>query len=124
MRLSRYLTQTSRVHENIAAFGGDPNHISAIGQSFGATATYHIVNSNITADLGIVNAISESGVRSPNDPQVPQYGCGYVNETAAQTEAASILAGVNATTITEARALNYSTIWIICIQVSRSLPCW
>ncbi|ESZ97956.1 carboxylesterase [Sclerotinia borealis F-4128] len=56
------------VHENIAAFGGDPDHISAIGQSFGAAVTYHIVNSNLTADLGIVNAISESGVRSPNDP--------------------------------------------------------
>ncbi|TEY38094.1 hypothetical protein BOTCAL_0500g00030 [Botryotinia calthae] len=98
------------VHENIAAFGGDPNHISAIGQSFGAAATYHIVNSNMTADLGIVNAISESGVRSPSDPQVGNYECGYLNQTAALTLGSSILAGVNVTSISEGRALDYNTI--------------
>ncbi|TGO91049.1 hypothetical protein BPOR_0041g00120 [Botrytis porri] len=68
------------VHENIATFGGDPNHITVMGQSFGSAATYHIVNSNLTADNGIVGAISESGVR------------------------------LNVTTVEEARALTYETI--------------
>jgi carboxylesterase 2 len=54
-------------HDNIAAFGGDPDHITVMGQSFGSAATFHIVNSNLTTGLGIVGAISESGVRSPND---------------------------------------------------------
>ncbi|RAO73891.1 uncharacterized protein BHQ10_009903 [Talaromyces amestolkiae] len=94
------------VHENIAAFGGDPDHISIIGQSFGAAATYHIVNSELTAGLGIVNAISESGVRSPNDPNVNAYECSYSTLTDAEELGAEILEGLNVTSITEARALD------------------
>lgn len=94
------------VHENIAAFGGDPDHISVIGQSFGAAAVYHIINSNMTADLGIVNGISESGVRSPNDPNVQHYECGYLNSTAGEALGEQVLAALNVTTIAEARALS------------------
>lgn len=99
------------VHDNIAQFGGDPEHISAIGQSFGAAAVYHMVNSPLTADLGIVNAISESGVRSPRDPEVTHYECGYYNQTYAETIGDAVLAALNVTTVDEARDIDYATIF-------------
>lgn len=99
------------VHENIAQFGGDPDHISAIGQSFGAAAVYHMVNSPLTADLGIVNAISESGVRTPRDPKVQNLECGYYNQTYAETVGEEVLAAVNVTTVAEARGIDYATLF-------------
>lgn len=99
------------VHDNIEHFGGDPDHISAIGQSFGAASVYHMVNSPLAADLGIVNAISESGVRSPRDPQVQNFECGYYNLTYAEAIGEAVFASVNATTVDEARAVDTATIF-------------
>ncbi|KAH6654924.1 Alpha/Beta hydrolase protein [Truncatella angustata] len=98
------------VHENIAAFGGDPDHITVLGQSFGSAATYHIVNSNLTTGLGIVGAISESGVRSPNDVMTSEIALSYDTMEAAEAIGADALAAINATTIEEARAVTYETI--------------
>ncbi|KAF7938418.1 uncharacterized protein EAE98_000756 [Botrytis deweyae] len=98
------------VHENIAAFGGDPDHITVMGQSFGSAATYHIVNSNLTADKGIVGAISESGVRSPNDVYTSYIALSYINQTAAEVLGAEAFEALNVTTVEEARALTYETI--------------
>ncbi|KAL4899304.1 hypothetical protein BDW74DRAFT_171590 [Aspergillus multicolor] len=103
------LTETTAVqwvHENIAAFGGDPDHISVIGQSFGAAATYHIVNSELTADMGIVNAISESGVRSPHDPNTGHFECAYTTLDDAETLGQEILSSLNVTSIDQARAID------------------
>lgn len=56
------------VHENIAAFGGDPDQITVVGQSAGSAATYHMLNSPLTKGL-IKGAIIESGgIRYPQDP--------------------------------------------------------
>ncbi|KAJ5093566.1 Alpha/Beta hydrolase protein [Penicillium angulare] len=98
------------VHENIAAFGGDPDHISIIGQSFGSAATYHIVNSEMTADLGIVNAISESGVRSPSDPNTGVYECSYSTLAEAEAMSTEMLGALNLSTIAEGRALDTETL--------------
>ncbi|PYH31665.1 carboxylesterase [Aspergillus neoniger CBS 115656] len=98
------------VHENIAAFGGDPDHISVIGQSFGDAATNHIVNSELTADLGIVNAISESGVRSPNDPNSGVFECAYTTLDDAETIGEEIISSLNVSSIAEARAIDTTTL--------------
>ncbi|KAJ5672822.1 alpha/beta-hydrolase [Penicillium longicatenatum] len=52
------------IHENIADIGGNPEHITVMGQSTGSAATYHILNSPLTKGL-IKGAIIESDVRDP-----------------------------------------------------------
>lgn len=98
------------VHENIAAFGGDPNHITVMGQSFGSGATYHIVNSPLTADLGIVNAICESGVTWPSDPYTGEQANAYINQTAANAAGTEAFRALNVSSVAEARALSYASV--------------
>ncbi|OGE51873.1 hypothetical protein PENARI_c012G08233 [Penicillium arizonense] len=75
-------------HDNMAAFGGDPDHITVMGQSFGSAATFHIVNSNLTTSLGIRDRTLDEAL---------EIG-------------AAALADLNVTTVDEARALSYETI--------------
>lgn len=48
------------VHENIAAFGGDPENITVFGQSAGAMSTQTLISSPLTGNL-IKKAILQSG---------------------------------------------------------------
>lgn len=98
------------VHENIAAFGGDPDHITVMGQSFGSGATYHIVNSPLTTDLGIVNAICESGVTWPSDPYTGEQANAYINQSAANAAGTEAFSALNVSSVAEARALSYDSV--------------
>ncbi|OJJ97443.1 hypothetical protein ASPACDRAFT_32638 [Aspergillus aculeatus ATCC 16872] len=97
------------VHENIAAFGGDPEAITVAGQSFGSGASYHIVNSPLTKGL-IKGAIAESGLKDPYDPDMWGYGSDYRNMTWALDFSASFVESLNATSIEELRAMDLATI--------------
>ena len=66
------------VHANIAAFGGDPDDITILGQSAGAGSVKALVSSPLTGDL-IKKAIIQSGggvsvppAGAPAQPAVPQ----------------------------------------------------
>lgn len=94
------------VHANIAAFGGDPDHITVMGQSAGSAATYHMVNSPLTKGL-IVGAIIESGVRDPHDPEAITLAEGYKNQSVIMATSEGYMESLNVSTIAELRALDY-----------------
>lgn len=89
---------------NIQAFGGDPDHVTVMGQSAGSAATYHIVNSPLTEGL-IVGAIIESGVRDPHDPLCTSLAENYSPLNDSMTNGVEFLASLNISTIAEARAV-------------------
>ncbi|KAF4630086.1 hypothetical protein G7Y89_g8056 [Cudoniella acicularis] len=94
------------VHANIASFGGDPDHITIMGQSAGSAATQHMLNSPLTSGL-IVNAIIESGVRDPHDPQASSLAEGYHNLSVALTTGATYMSSLSASSIAGLRALPF-----------------
>jgi len=96
------------IHENIEAFGGDPDQITVMGQSAGSAATLHILNSPLTKGL-IVGAIIESGVRDPHDPLSSSLAENYRNLTFALEQGVEYLADKNSTSIAAARELDYTT---------------
>lgn len=87
---------------------GNPDQITVMGQSAGSAATYHILNSPLTTDVGIKGAIIESGVRDPHDPLCSSLAEGYTTLESSYSTAASFLASLNVTTIAQARALPYT----------------
>jgi len=99
------------VKANIASFGGDPGHITTIGQSAGSASTYHMVNSPLTKGL-IVGAIIESGVHNPYDPEAASLAQGHQNLSIALTTGAEYMISLNATSIADMRALDFDDLII------------
>lgn len=90
---------------NVAAFGGDPDHITAVGQSFGSAAVYHIINSPEAEGL-IVGAICESGIKDPYDPTMSGFANSYMNQSYSYTFSETYASSLNATTVAELRNLS------------------
>lgn len=61
------------VHENISAFGGDPDNITIFGQSAGALGVKALVSSPLTGDL-VKKAIIQSGGGVDEKPMFPAPG--------------------------------------------------
>ncbi|KAF2033012.1 alpha/beta-hydrolase [Setomelanomma holmii] len=94
----------NRVHENIGAFGGDPERITVAGQSAGSAATYHMLNSPLTKGL-IKGAIIESGVRYPRDPLCSALAENYRNMSTALATGETLMSYFNTSSIADLRAL-------------------
>lgn len=94
--------------DNIEAFGGDPNHITVMGQSAGSAASYHVLNSPFNKGL-IAGAIIESGVRYPKDPLCSTLAENYRTLDAALAKGETYVSALNITSIEQLRALNFSS---------------
>ncbi|KAJ5735735.1 uncharacterized protein N7483_000860 [Penicillium malachiteum] len=92
------------IRENIAAFGGDPEHITVMGQSAGSAASQHILNSPLTKGQ-IVGAIIENGVRDIQDPLCSSVAEAYITLEASEAEGIEYLASLNVSTVAELRSL-------------------
>ena len=77
------------IHANIAAFGGDPENITILGQSAGAGSVKALVSSPLTGDL-IKKAIIQSG----GGVNVPPAGSSAVPQSAATDLIATAVKGV------------------------------
>ncbi|PYI07314.1 alpha/beta-hydrolase [Aspergillus sclerotiicarbonarius CBS 121057] len=98
------------VRDNIAQFGGNPDHIVVGGQSAGSASSLDMMYSPLTKDLGIQGIISESGARGPHDPMTGSTATSYRTKSAAEAEGITFLSQVNATSIAELRALPMTTL--------------
>lgn len=102
------------VYANIALFGGDPDHISVVGTGSGAAAVWHIVNNEELEEFDIapINAIAQSGLRTPGDPLLQQEASAgaYYDQKYAEGLATEVLQSLNVYTTAEARALSWETL--------------
>lgn len=91
--------------ENVAAFGGDPESITAVGRSFGSAAVYHLVNSPLAKGL-FKGAICESGLKDPFDPTMSGYANSYMNQSYSYTFSETYALSLSATTVADLRNLS------------------
>lgn len=98
------------IRTNIASFGGDPDHVTVMGQSAGSAATYHILNSQLTKGK-IVGAIVQSGLRDPHDPSATSLAEGYQTMDVTQEYSLKwMLENANCTTVACMRAVPMETL--------------
>ncbi|PYH92491.1 carboxylesterase [Aspergillus ellipticus CBS 707.79] len=97
-------------HENIGAFGGNPDHITVGGQSAGSCGALDMMLSPLAEDLGVVGVIAETGARGTHDPSMASSSTSYRQKEFAEEYGVGILAEMGLSTIEELRETDYETL--------------
>ncbi|KAF3761203.1 alpha/beta-hydrolase [Cryphonectria parasitica EP155] len=90
------------LQEEVAAFGGDPDHITVGGQSAGSASALDMMYSPLSSDK-LVGCISESGARDPHDPETYGLATSHRLLATAEEQGITFVAEMNVTTIAELR---------------------
>ncbi|RAK87289.1 carboxylesterase [Aspergillus costaricaensis CBS 115574] len=96
------------VQANIASFGGDPARVTVGGQSSGSSCSLDMMYSPLANGLAS-GIIAESCSRSPRDPLTGSLATSYRQKDEAESSGLSVMTSLNASTLSEMRALSVST---------------
>ncbi|KAF2635990.1 prolyl oligopeptidase-like protein [Massarina eburnea CBS 473.64] len=93
----------------VAAFGGDADHITVGGQSAGSASALIMMYSPLSSD-NIVGCIAESGARDPHDPETYGLATSHRWMDLALKQGEDFLAEMNVTTIAALRNVSMETL--------------
>ncbi|KAH8660460.1 prolyl oligopeptidase-like protein [Xylariales sp. PMI_506] len=88
--------------EEVAAFGGNPDHITVGGQSAGSASSAIMMYSPLSNDK-IVGSIIQSGVRDPHDPETYGLATSHRWMAPALAQGIEFVSEMNVTSIAELR---------------------
>ncbi|TGO56884.1 hypothetical protein BCON_0072g00300 [Botryotinia convoluta] len=97
------------LRSEIAAFGGDPDHMTVGGQSAGSASALDMMYSPLTEGM-IVGCIPESGARGVHDPETYTLATSHRDKDAAEAAGVDFLSTLNVTTIAELRNISMETL--------------
>ncbi|KAJ5613617.1 hypothetical protein N7528_007271 [Penicillium herquei] len=97
------------VRDNIAQFGGNPDHVVVGGQSAGSSSSLDMMFSPLSKHL-INGVISESGARGPHDPITGSDATSYRTKVAAEAQGVSFMKEMNSTSVEDMRKLPMDTL--------------
>ncbi|PQE19061.1 carboxylesterase protein [Rutstroemia sp. NJR-2017a BBW] len=97
------------LRSEIAAFGGNPNHMTVGGQSAGSASALDMMYSPLTDGM-IVGCIPESGARGVHDPETYTLATSHRDKDVAEAAGVDFLATLNVTSIAELRNISMDTL--------------